>query len=206
LEWVIGHAENLTVVAAVSCLMSTFVVSVICGAGIEGLVAGLGTFLIALAIITISALSGSFALGSVLWLAACWYRRQVLLADRAVAQVYGRNLFLQAMPKYWAVQRSFSRQWASMVREVRRSPDQANVFSQFRNKWDNLPDDLKKRAFREVTVGFRSLLYFEPVFADRAASVAQFPSKLFDDRPAAQLLPNVTEMGADMAQTLWLPK
>ncbi len=138
----------------------------------------------------------------ILWLAALWYRRQTLLADRAVAQAYGRNVLLRALPKLWVAGRSFSRHWRAMAQEAQRTPEQANLYAQFEKRWTNLPDPLKEKAFREVTVEFRSLLYFKPVLQDRAMLLAPLPNKLFDDRPATRLLPQITQIGAAITQDL----
>ncbi len=163
----------------------------------------LGAVLLLIKSVVIPLLTVLLVVGTILWLIALWYRRWILLADRVVAEAYGRNVLLRAIPKLWAARRTFGQQWASMLDQVQWAPAQANLYRQFRDGWANLPSAYKEKAYREVTVGFRSLLYFRPTFQDRVASLAQFPNKLFDDRPAAQLLPRITELGADMTNDMW---
>lgn len=165
----------------------------ILGQGVQSMLEIIGIFVVPLIPVWL-------ILGILLWLAALWYRRETLMADRIIAKAYGRNVLLRALSKLWAVQRTFDRQWAPMAREIRRTPEKANFFTQFRDRWANLPDDYKDRAFREVTTGFRSLLYFEPVFEDRAALLSDLPNRLADDRPASVLQPQITELGARMAR------
>jgi len=138
--------------------------------------------------------------GGVLWLAALWYRRNTLMADRKVATAYGKNVFSRALPKLWVAQRSFGRQWGPMLGGGKWGEEELNLYAQFRDRWLNLPAAFKEKAYREVTVGFRTLLYFEPVFEDRMILLVNVPDKLFDDRPAAQLLPFITDLGADITR------
>jgi hypothetical protein len=88
-----------------------------------------------------------------------------------------------------------------MAREVWKTPQKANFYTQFLNRWNDMPDGSKEKRFREATVGFQSLLNFEPIFEDRVAMVARLPNKLADDRPASVLLPYITELGAEMARS-----
>jgi len=177
-----------------AALLSTNVVDfALLGRGVQSMLKIISVFIIPLIPVWLTS-------GILLWLAALWYRRETLIADRIVAREYGRNVLLRTLSKLWAAQRTFDRQWYPMVREVRQTPEKANFFTQFRDRWTNLPDDYKDKMFREVTVGFRSLLYFAPVFEDRAKLLSDLPNRLSDDRPASMLQPQITELGARMAR------
>jgi hypothetical protein len=146
---------------------------------------------------------GTILSGLLVWLAALWYRRSTLLADRKVAEAYGRNVFLGALPKLWVAQRSFGVQWGPMLHGAAWGEEELNLYAQFQDRWDNLPDAYKEKAYREVMVGFRTLLYFDPILEDRMALLAGVPNKVFDDRPAVQLLPKITELGAAITRDLF---
>jgi hypothetical protein len=203
LQWILGGSFLSIIILFVLNLVPILlclVTGILLGSNVEAprVMVEMLTNILVLFVVPVIALFPIIAI--VLWLASLWYRRQTLLADQMVAKAYGRNVLLRALPKLWAAQRTFDRQWSPMAREVKRTPEKANFFTQFRDRWTNLPDDYKDRAFREVTTGFRSLLYFEPVFEDRAALLSDLPNRLSDDRPASTLLPQITELGARMAK------
>lgn len=143
---------------------------------------------------------GWVTLSLLMWLLAAWYRRRTLLTDRAVAGVYGSNVLLAALPKLWASRRSFDLQWRGMMREIGKTPEKANLYVQFRRRWENLPEVYKEKALYEVTLGYRTFLYFQSLFEDRAALLDDLPTRLCDDRPAAVLMPGVTELSRRMTR------
>jgi hypothetical protein len=138
----------------------------------------------------------------IVWLAARWHRRQTLLVDQLVAKEYGRNVLLQALPKLWVVRRCFDSRWHGMAKYVawqaKHEPEKANLYKLFRDEWQAIPDPLKDKLYQQVMVGFRSLFYYEPVFSDRRDLLAGFRARFVDDKPAAQLLPHITEIGSQM--------
>ena len=134
----------------------------------------------------------------IVWLAACWNRRHTLLVDQLVAKEYGRNVLLQTLPKLWVMQRWFDKQWSNMVKYAKEEPQEANLYLQFRDRWAGVPEPLKEKMYNGVTVGFRSLFSYVPVFSDRKELLAQAPVRFLDDKPAAQLLPHITEIGGQM--------
>jgi hypothetical protein len=143
---------------------------------------------------------GWLTLSLLMWLLAAWYRRRVLLTDRAVARAYGANVLLSALPKLWASRRSFDLQWRGMMREIGKTPEQANFYTQFHRRWENLPEVYKEKALYEVTLGYRTFLYFQSLFEDRVALLDGLPTRLFDDRPAAVLMPGVTRLSRRMTR------
>jgi hypothetical protein len=206
LRWLAGGSKEGTarlVLHLMAILLCVFVSSILDNYYVDKPPPVLESVVLIVGVIVIPSLVILLVTGPVLWLAALWHRRQTLLADRVVAEAYGRNVLLRALPRSWVVQRAFGEQWGSMIGQVRWTPKQANLYVQFRNWWTNLSDVDKEIVYRGVIVSFRSLLYFAPTFQDRAASLAHLSDKLFDDRPAAQLLPHITELGADMTKDMW---
>ena len=206
LRWLAGGSKEgigRLVLHLMAILLCVFVSSALDNYYIDKPPPILESVVLIMGVVVIPSLVVLLVAGPVLWLAALWHRRQTLLADRVVAEAYGRNVLLRALPRLWVVQHAFGQQWGSMIGQVRWTPKQANLYVQFRNWWTNLSDVDKEIIHRGVIVSFRSLLYFRPTFQDRAASLAHLSDKLFDDRPAAQLLPRITELGADMTKDMW---
>ncbi len=141
---------------------------------------------------------------SLIWPAATWYRRSLLLADKTIARSFGRNALLQALSKYRLVNRTFARQWAGLSSDAGwgKLPD-ANLYTAFQRMWNSLSPAYKERSLREVAIDYPTFIYFEPTLKSRAELVQAISNQLTDDRPADTLVPSIGEIGQELTRTMF---
>ncbi len=125
------------------------------------------------------------------WLAATWFRRAVLLADRNVAWLFGRNSVLHTELMGRLVKRTFEQDLPRLMNDARSRPPEGDIFTEFRRMWKTMSPEHREKCLRELAIEYPELLYFESTLKARAELLKGVPDKPMDDLPASQLLPDM---------------